>query len=181
MSYTDIDGTGVLYDVSDVNAGTGNYNSFLRLQKHGRERGFNTDDDKEADNKDGIWTHSLKFSDMQALIDPDTGIEYYEIRLDLNEGNAAGDPPIILKDLRFFYSSFKATGADFDNDFVNLHEVFDLIGQLNLEDVHSGSGSDDYVFKIPTSLFPDKTGYFTLYSDFDGADGGFEEWRVLAN
>jgi hypothetical protein len=167
--------------VSDVNAGTGNYNSFLRLQKHGRERGFNTDDDKEADNKDGIWTHSLKFSDMQALIDPDTGIEYYEIRLDLNEGNAEGDPPIILKDLRFFYSSFKATGTDYDNDFVNLHEVFDLIGQLNLEDVHTGSGSDDYVFKIPTSLFPDKTGYFTLYSDFDGADGGFEEWRVLAN
>ena len=96
MAYSNIDGTGVLYDVSDVNAGTGNYNSFLRLQRHGRERGFNTDDPKEADNKDGTWTHSLKFSAMQAVVDPDTGIEYYEIRLDLNEGNAEGDPAITL-------------------------------------------------------------------------------------
>jgi hypothetical protein len=170
---------GVKYDVSDVNSGTGNYDSFLRLQAHGTEEGFNTDDGHEADNKDGIWTHSLPLSDMTTVtVD---GVQYYEIRLDLNEGNAAGDPPINLDELRIFYSSGAATGADLDNNFVDLTEVFNLSGSLALNDVHTGSGSDDYVFLIPTSLFPDGSAYFTLYSEFSDADGGFEEWRVLAN
>lgn len=179
MAFTNIEGTGVLFDVSDVNSGSGNYDSFLRLQAHGDEEGFNTDDSHEADNKEGVFTHSVQFSSMQVVTEG--GIDYYEFRLDLNEGNAAGDPPITLEDLRFFYSADPATGADFDDDFAGLNEVFDLSSALLLSDVHTGSGSDDYIFRVPTSLFPDKTGYFTLYSEFSGAEGGFEEWRVLAD
>ncbi|HVJ71123.1 MAG TPA: hypothetical protein VM531_06410 [Sphingomicrobium sp.] len=179
MAFINIEGTGVLYDVSDVNSGSGNYDSFLRLQSHGDEEGFNTDDPHEADNKEGVFTHSVQFSSMQIVTEG--GIDYYEFRLDLNEGNATGDPPITLEDLRFFYSAAPADGSDFDNDFADLNEVFDLSSALSLTDVHTGSGSDDYIFRVPTSLFPDKTGYFTLYSEFSGADGGFEEWRVLAD
>ncbi len=175
---TDI-GSGVLLNVSDVNAGTGNYDSFLRLQAHNDEQGFNTDDGHQADNKEGIWTHSIKFSSL-VVVTVD-GVQYYEIRLDLNEGNAASDPPIDLTELRLFYSAAAATGADFDNNFAGLHQAFDLSATQHLTDVHSGSGSDDYVFLIPTALFPDKSGYFTLYSEFTGADGGFEEWRALAS
>ena len=47
-------GSGVKYEASTVGSGTGNYESFLRLAANGDEEGFNTDDNGEADNKDGI-------------------------------------------------------------------------------------------------------------------------------
>ena len=165
----------IRYDIGDENAGSGNYDSFLRLQSHGTEDGFNTDDGHQADNKEGVFTHSIKFSDMQTVVID--GVEYYELRLDLNET----DVDIDLTELRLFYSANPADGGDYDNDFIDLEEVFNLTGTIDLEDLHSGSGSDDYVFLVPTSLFADKSGYFTLYSEFTGAEGGFEEWRVLAN
>jgi hypothetical protein len=79
-------GSGVQYETSTTGSGTGNYNSFLRLQANREEEGFNTDDGGEADNKDGVWTHSLRVSDLVAV--EYNGVWYYEIRLDLNEGNA---------------------------------------------------------------------------------------------
>ena len=106
------------------------------------------------------------------------GIDYYEIRLDLNEDNSDGAPPITLEELRLFYSAAAADGDDFDNDFADLTEVFNLDGSLLLTDINTGSGTDDYRFLIPVSLFPDSTAYFTLYSEFSGIDGGFEEWRA---
>ena len=133
----------------------------------------------EADNKDGIWTHSVLVSDL-VVVDIG-GTLYYEIRLDLNEGNATGDPAITLEELRLFRSDEQADGTDFDNDFADLTEVFDLGAALNLTDIHTGSGTDDYRFLVPVTLFPDPDQYFTLYSVFDGSDGGFEEWRALAN
>jgi hypothetical protein len=169
-------GSGVFYEVSTVGSGTGNYNSFLRLQNKPDERGFNTDDSNEADNKDGIWTHALL---VGSLVEVDVGgVLYYEIRLDLNEGNAEGDPPITLEDLRLFYSAAPADGDDYDNGFIDLTQVFDLSGSLALTDINTGSGTDDYRFLIRADLFPDKTAYFTLYSEFSGSDGGFEEWRA---
>ena len=84
----------------------------------GTEDGFNTDDGHQADNKEGVFTHSIKFSDMQTVTIK--SIQYYELRLDLNEGNAAGDPPINLTELRLFASAEKATGTDYDADFAGL-------------------------------------------------------------
>jgi hypothetical protein len=151
----------------------------LRLQANREEEGFNTDDGGEADNKDGVWTHSLRVSDLVAV--EYNGVWYYEIRLDLNEGNAGDQPQIALEELQLFYSGAPATGADYANGFSSLNKVFDLSGSLNLTDISSGSGTDDYRFLIPASLFPDPNAYFTLYSRFSGSDGGFEEWRALAN
>lgn len=172
-------GSGVKYEESVVGAGTGNYNSFLRLQSNDDdEEGFNTDDNGEADNKDGIWTHSLQVGEL--VVVTIEGVDYYELRLDLNEGNSDGDPPITLEELRIFTSAAPADGDDFDNDFADLTEVFNLTGTLSLTDINTGSGTDDYRFLIPVSLLPDPTAYFTLYSEFSGVDGGFEEWRALA-
>ena len=173
-----IDLGGVLYEESVVGSGTGNYNSFLRLQNKPGEEGFNTDDPQEADNKDGIWTHSMLVSSFVVVVID--GVEYYEVRLDLNEGNAEGDPPITLEELRLFYSAAPADGDDFDDDFIGLTEVFNLTGSLALTDINTGSGTDDYRFLIRADLFPDKNAYFTLYSQFSGTDGGFEEWRSLS-
>ena len=55
-------GFGVTIEESDVNSGTGNYDSFLRIQNTGEEQGFNTDTPQQEDNKDGNFTHSLLIS-----------------------------------------------------------------------------------------------------------------------
>lgn len=177
---TDI-GSGVLLEASTTGSGTGNYESFLRLGANGTEEGFNTDDTHEADNKDGIWTHSLQVGDLQVVEDPITHELYYVIRLDLNEVQSGDSPNITLTDLRFFLSSAPADGDDFDNDFADLNEVFDMSGSQALVDTNHGSGTDDYVFYVPVSLLGnDPTAYFTLYAAFSGADDGFEEFRVLS-
>ena len=175
MALVDL-GSGVKYEASTVGSGTGNYNSFLRLQKNGEQRGFNTNDNNQADNKDGIWTHDLLVSSL--VVVNVGGTDYYEIRLDLNETNSGDGPQITLDDLRIFYSTAPADGDDLDNDFADLTKVFDLSGSLALTDINSGSGTDDYIFLLPVSLFPNSAAYFTLYSEFSGTDGGFEEWRA---
>jgi hypothetical protein len=175
MALVDL-GSGVKYEASTVGSGTGNYNSFLRLQKNGEERGFNTGQNNLADNKNGIWTHNLLVSSL--VVVNIGGTDYYEIRLDLNETDSGDGPQITLEDLRIFYSTAPADGDDLDNDFADLTKVFDLVGSLALTDINSGSGTDDYVFLLPVSLFPNSAAYFTLYSEFSGTDGGFEEWRA---
>lgn len=177
MAYVDL-GSGVLYDASEVGAGTGNYNSFLRLQAGGDEDGFNTDDNNVADNKNGIWTHSVDISGLEIVVID--SVEYYEIRLDLNEDDSGDGPNITLEELRMFHSTAPADEGDYLNDFVDLNEFFNLSGSLALLDINSGSGTDDYHFLIPADLLP-ATGYFTLYSEFSGTDGGFEEWRVRSS
>jgi hypothetical protein len=172
-------GSGVLYEANTTGSGTGNYNSFLRLAANGQQEGFNTDDGGEADNKDGIWTHSLLVSTL-ATVDIG-GTLYYEIRLDLNEVQSGDKPNITLEDLRIFRSNTPADGDDFDADFSGLTEVFDLGDALDLVDTNHGSGTDDYVFYLPISLFPNMGQYLTLYASFSGSDDGFEEFRVKSN
>lgn len=171
-------GSGVQYEASTTGAGTGNYNSFLRLAANGDEEGFNTDDNHNADNKDGIWTHSLLVGSLQAV--NIGGIDYYIVRLDLNEVQSGDNPNITLEDLRIFRSAEPADGDDFGADFAGLINVFDLGDPLDLVDTNHGSGTDDYVFYIPASLFPDPSEYFTLYANFSGSDDGFEEFRALS-
>jgi hypothetical protein len=171
-------GSGVLYEPSTTGSGTGNYDSFLRLAANSAEEGFNTDDNHEADNKDGIWTHSLLVGNLQAV--NIGGTDYYIIRLDLNEIQSGDSPNITLEDLQIFRSADAADGDDFDNNFSSLTQVFDLSGSLNLVDTNHGSGTDDYVFYLPVSLFPDPGEYFTVYANFSGSDDGFEEFRALS-
>jgi hypothetical protein len=167
-------GLGVLFEDSDINSGTGTYNSFLRIPNTGEEKGFNTDTNNQLNNKDGIWTHSLLISSLDTVTFGTT--DYYEIRLDLNVSNSTTGPNITLEQLQIFF------GAAATTSLAGLTEAYNLLddngGPLNLVDHNSGSGSDDYVFYIPTDLITDTSGYLTLYADFTGADGGFEEFRV---
>lgn len=165
---------GILFFDSDINAGTGNYNSFLRIQNTGEEEGFNTNTNGQLDNKDGIWTHNLLISSLAVVTIGTT--DYYEIRLDLNEVNSKEGQQISLDQLQLFYGAAATTSLAGLTEFYNLQD--DYGSSVPLDDLHSGSGSDDYYFLIPTSLVLDKSGYLTLYADFSGADGGFEEFRV---
>jgi len=69
-------------------AGTGNYDTFLRIQNNGTEQGFNTDGAVQFDTKASLHTHSLLLSALATV--KVNGIDYYEIRLDINE--AKGPP-----------------------------------------------------------------------------------------
>lgn len=170
-------GSGVKYEPSTTGSGTGNYSSFLRLGANDDEIGFNTNTNNLADNKNGIWTHAVQVGTLATV--NIGGVDYYEIRLDLNEVQSGDKPNIHLDDLRIFRSAAGATATDYANDFSGLTEVFNLApGGLDLVDTNHGSGTDDYVFYVPTSLFTNPSQYFTLYADFHGSDDGFEEFRA---
>jgi hypothetical protein len=167
-------GSGVLLYTSDINAGTGNYDSFVRIQNTGEEEGFNTDTTKQLDNKDGNFTHSLLVSNLQVV--NVGGVNYYQIRLDLNETNSSTGPDITLEHLTLYAGQGTTAGS-----LAGLTSLWNLGTPQALVDHNSGSGSDDYYFMIPTSLVPAGTQYLTLYADFLGADGGFEEFRALSS
>ena len=167
-------GSGVKYEATTTGSGTGNYDSFLRLADNGDEQGYNTDANGQLDNKDGIWTHKLLISSL-AVINVG-GIDYYEIRLDLNEIQSGNKPNISLDELQIYYGA--AAGAGAYPSFSGLTKVFDLEDPLALVDTNHGSGTDDYRFLLPTSLFPSGAQYLTLFADFSGSDDGFEEFRV---
>jgi len=173
-------GDGVLLTDTTINSGTGHYNSFLRVQNDGEETGYNTDDNNRLNNKDGIWTHALLLSSLDTVTIGST--TYYEIRLDLNETNSKTGPNISLDDLQIFWGSAAVSGDEVVGGLSGsgLHKVFDLGGSQPLVDHNHGSGTDDYQFLIPVDLFAGATAgsYLTLYADFSGADGGFEEFRV---
>ena len=170
-------GSGVFYEATTVGSGTGNYDSFLRLGANDQESGYNTDASGQLDNKEGLFTHALKVSDLAVIVIG--GVSYYEIRLDLNEVQSGTKPNITLDDLQIFRGA--AAGAGAAPGFAGLTKVFDLAGTLSLIDTNHGSGTDDYRFLLPTSLFPNANEYFTLYAKFSGSDDGFEEFRAKTN
>ena len=164
---------GLLIVDSTTGSGTGNYDSFLRVQANGDETGYNTDVSGQLDNKDGVWTHSLLISSLQTVTY--NGVTYYEIRLDLNEIQSGDKANISLDDLKLFVGP--AAGGGAYPAFSGLTLKFDLSGSVALVDNENGSGTDDYQILIPTSMLTGGT-HLTLYSDFSGSDDGFEEFRA---
>lgn len=57
---------GVFWEVNrpGTSAGTGNFDSFLRIQADGTERGYNTNGTVEFDTKTGAWTHAITLSEI---------------------------------------------------------------------------------------------------------------------
>ncbi|RWF46031.1 MAG: hypothetical protein EOS46_19120 [Mesorhizobium sp.] len=176
-------GSGVLLEATTEGSGTGNYDSFLRLQATGIEEGFNTDQNGNVLDNKASFTHDLQYSSMQSI--KVGGVDYIEFRLDLNESNNATNGNITLTGLDIYISNAGATSADYDAGFAGFTTVFhlDLNDPQFLIDSNHGSGTDDYRVLVPVSDFtaagvsPDS--YVTLFSSFSGANGGFEEWRTL--
>src|SRR5436190_11325492 len=135
-------GFGVTIEESDVNSGTGNYDSFLRIQNTGEEQGFNTDTPHLEDNKDGNFTHSLLISNL-VVVNVD-GVDYYQIRLDLNETNSKTGPAISLDQLQLYVGDAALSAADLSNAGIET-KVYDLQDQygnsIALTDLHTGSGT----------------------------------------
>ncbi|TRC85879.1 hypothetical protein FJV80_16365 [Mesorhizobium sp. WSM4310] len=174
-------GSGVLLEATTEGSGTGNYDSFLRLQATGVEEGFNTDQNGNVLDNKASFTHDLQYSNMQSITV--NGIQYIEFRLDLNESNSAANGDITLTGLDIYISNAGATLADYNAGFAGFTSVFHLGPDQLLIDSNHGSGTDDYRVLVPVSDFTaagvSPGSYVTLFSSFSGSNGGFEEWRTL--
>jgi uncharacterized repeat protein (TIGR01451 family) len=171
-------------DDSSINSGTGNYESFLRIQASTEEEGFNTDQNGNVLDNKSSFTDSIQFGSLGTVLDSQ-GRECILFRLDLNEQDANSSPLIALTEMQIYISGAPATLADFNAGFTGFDSVFDLNGSLDLIEHSTGSGHDDYGFLIPVSMFTamgvTDASYVTLYSSFTGSGGGFEEWRALTD
>jgi hypothetical protein len=74
----------------DTATGTGNFDSFVRIQGNGTERGYNTDGTVQYDTKSGIWTHSVTLTTSTPPRVQVSGTWYREILLDIDEGGGSG-------------------------------------------------------------------------------------------
>ncbi|MER9948525.1 hypothetical protein [Mesorhizobium sp. M0047] len=179
-------GDDALLEATTIGSGTGNYDSFLRLQATTVEEGFNTDQNGNVLDNKASFTHSLQYGDLVPIYvdltdnNTDDGAYYIEFRLDLNESNNATNGQITLSDLKIYISGSAATLADYNAGFAGFDPIVTLDGPQPLIDANHGSGTDDYRVLVPVSAFAGATpdSYVTLFSSFSGSNGGFEEWRT---
>jgi hypothetical protein len=162
----------------DTAAGSGVFDSFVRIQNKGIEHGYNTDGIVEYDTKVGSWTRSLLLSSVPIVIID--SISYREFCLDINQN---GNVLLSLDELKIHLAgACNLTG--YPTGFGPV--VYDLDGG---EDswvkmdytLNAGSGKGDIVVLVPTSVFSGSGQYVYLYSKLGVnliADDGFEEWGV---
>jgi uncharacterized repeat protein (TIGR01451 family) len=180
-------------------AGTGNFNSFLRIQNTGTEQGYNTDGNLQFHEKDS-HTHSLLLAEVPIVIggdDPGTieGVVYREFLLDLNEPTGGGKYFLSLDALQIWQQeSGSLTNFNTSTGFAGAHtnyKAYDLdTGGNNWvalsSDISHGSGQSDVRVLIPDSVFINDAAhrYVYLYSALGGqsgdwsSGGGFEEWGL---
>lgn len=180
-------------NVTFGSAGTGTFNSFVRVQSDPVEAGYNTDGTLQFDTKSGTWTHSIKVSEIPVVYVG--GKPYWELFADINDGNST--PKIQLADLEvWFTANAGLTGYPFPATGTNAATlVYDFSGSIRINDVNQGSGRGDIRYRIPLEsiAIPGNCGhgsascatYFVLYSKWGetptgtySSDGGFEEWKV---
>jgi len=184
------DSQGALFFQADPQpTGTGVIQPFVRIQRTGTERGYNTDARPvEFDTKDqNQWTHSLSLASLSPV--SINGTAYYQFLLDVNESGSDTKRLLSMNDFRVYLGdSPSLTGW---NDGFGTHSVkvydLDAAGNSRVEldyKLNSGSGSGDMFVFIPVSKFQGYAAqyqYVYLYSAFGqphGSDAGFEEWAA---
>ena len=136
--------------------GTGVIEPFLRLQADPTEQGYNTSGGTPFDDKAGIWTHDIQFSDLQTTTVSLNGAAYFQILLDVNE--PGGNKSLISLDRLEFYTS--PVGSKTTTDVPSLGTLrWSLDGAADshvLLDAsrNKGSGSGDMFAFIPVPLLP---------------------------
>jgi hypothetical protein len=193
---------GTIYTrIDEQPTGTGVFEPFLRIQGKnsstpvGSEQGYNADyanaSEPVYDEKVGIWTHSIQFSDL-IYVNLD-GIGYYEFLLDLDDPNDKKDATkrwISLNSVQIYTSPLELT-APYSNNLNSLGtKRYDMdVGAdgdvtVNLDGARtSGNGQSDMAMYVLESNFAgvNASDYVTFYSYFGNpyyADGSFEEWSL---
>ena len=165
-------------------AGSGNLQSFVRIQKAGTEEGYNSDGRPvQFDEGNGAtFNHSLQLSSVP-LVNV-AGIDYREFVLDSNESDAL----IILAALEIYMSSSPSL-LGYSSGFGVANPLVYQLGAgdtVELDDsLGAGSGQGDLRVLIPNSVFAASVNnglsYVYLYSRFTDTGGGFEEWAISGN
>ena len=202
---------GVIFEGGSINSGTGNFNDFLGIQNTGTEFGFNTDSSDPSNphiKTSGNFTHTITLADIAITTDPDTGIAYYDFRLDANENNSSLEEAQISLDTFTIFTSLDGNISDkttlfgqhiaYDMDGAHTGDIYDV--SIIITDAYSsGSGRSDLSVLIPVSYFEgmsEEDTYLYLYTEFGYADpvpdsngqngydndydtdATFEEWRT---
>ncbi|HXC74773.1 MAG TPA: SdrD B-like domain-containing protein, partial [Sphingomicrobium sp.] len=179
---------GVIFtDAVNVGSGTGNYNTFLAISNNsGVEAGFNSDDTPPIDNTnkdiDQAKTHTVLLSSLvQVTIN---GVQYYQIRLDLNEANSDPNAQISLDQFKIYSSTnggIESTTTLFTQNLIYDMDATGNVSLLLSDAGSTGSGTDDYSILIPVSEFAGldpATTYVYLYTQMGAADGA--DWNAGA-
>ncbi len=173
----------IFFQYSSVfSSGTGVFDTFLRVQHKGTEKGYNTDGPLEYDTKCGIHTRALMLGEVPTVFLPGSDYAYYrEFLLDINENNK--DSLLTLDALELYVEPLPDITDYASNPFTNL--IYDLdLGADNWvvldAGLNPGSGKSDMLLYVPSYLFgTDESSYVYLYSQFglvESSCGGFEEW-----
>ncbi|HLF19111.1 MAG TPA: PEP-CTERM sorting domain-containing protein [Candidatus Omnitrophota bacterium] len=168
---SDTDGTAIFTRFAEGGQGTGNFDSFLRVQDTPQEEGYNTDGTVEFDTKDDPHTHSIEISDIP-IIDI-LGTDYYEFVLDAAE--PAGNT------LEVTVLEIYLLGAPNITDYATWSSLntpkYELAsGDSILIDNITGNGVADLFVYVPTSLFTGTNTWVYLYTEMIVTAGSFEEW-----
>lgn len=168
----------------ESSAGTGIFDPFLTLQQSGSQSGTNLFNGNnyatgDANGAGGNRTSLLEMSKIPVV--GVGGMEYLEIRLDLNEVSGGGGPKaeIRMTDLNIYGSQDPQLGS-----FDGLTPIYsldkaDLDMTVAMWDDFNGSGRSDVVMLIPKSFFSSNPQYLFFSAAFQGTDSGFEEFSTL--
>ena len=183
---TTIDGV-IFTDAVNVGSGTGNYNTFLAISNNsGVESGFNSDDKPPIDNTnkdiDQAKTHTVLLSSLvQVTIN---GVQYYQVRIDLNEANSDPNAQISLDQFKIYSSSnggIESTTTLFTQNLIYDMDATGNVSLLLSDAGSTGSGTDDYAILIPVTEFAGldpATTYVYFYVQMGAADGA--DWNAGA-
>lgn len=197
-SVTNVTIGGVIYswEFIDPASGTGNFETYLKLQDgKSYELGYNTSGTPVPfDDASGPWTKDITIADLRVSTNI-FGVNYATIGMDLNEPDAPTPKYLSVDAFKVYVSPI---GSQTTNDISSLGTLvydMDAGGELSiLADVNrnhsAGSGNSDVNVYIPTSLlntFPTNY-YFYSYVEFGAvatlggtnyeANSGFEELNL---
>jgi len=168
--------------------GSGIFESFLRVQKNGVEKGYNTDYRplQFDENSSAQFTRSFKLADVPQVKIGET--IYREFQLDINQ-QSSRDPEWYIsldKSQVWLTDNPNLHGYDtstwgFPSGAVKVYDLGDNSIKLDYR-TNPGSGKRDYRVLVPESMFAGKTGeYVVLFTQHGAtyeANDGYEEWGV---
>jgi uncharacterized repeat protein (TIGR01451 family) len=165
-------------------SGTGIFDPFLTLQRSDSQSGTNLFNGSNYATGDAISSSDNRTSLLEISKIPMVGLggmQYLEIRLDLNEVGGGGGPKaeVRLTDLKIYgsndptLSSFSGMAPLYSLDTETLNTTVYMWDDFN------GSGRSDVVMLIPKSYFASNPQYLFFQANFSGTDGGFEEFSTL--
>lgn len=179
-------------------AGTGNFDTFLKLNGSPMEQGYNTSARGVMDNVNGQWTHNLTVGDMSIVQDL-TGRYLISVGMDLNEPNSAGARYQSLDSFQIYVSPIGSQNTTDPTQLGTLIYNMDAVtDNALLLDVNrnssGGSGRSDLNIYLDLSLFAGakQSDFIYFYVKMGGVgmgeapqypnlsfqnDGGFDELR----